>query len=71
VTWLLGYFLDRFVRVQDIQERVVWERSPIWKEIFQRHNEHDRKFEKLLNRLEKLEVRMEKLEKKLNDRHKI
>ena len=43
VTWLLGYFLDRFVRIQDIQEKVVLERSPIWKEIFIRHAQHDRK----------------------------
>ena len=58
-TWLLGYFLDRVVRVQDIQEKVYLKRSPIWQENFSRHEDHDRKLEVLIKKLEKIESRIE------------
>lgn len=58
-TWLLGYFLDRVVRVQDIQEKVYLKRSPIWQENFSRHEDHDRKLEVLIKKLEKIEARIE------------
>jgi hypothetical protein len=64
-TWFLGYILDKVVRVQDIQERVILKRSPIWKENFDRHDGHNEKLENLINRLEKIE---KKLEKKLEEK---
>jgi hypothetical protein len=59
-TWFLGYILDKVVRVQDIQERVILKRSPIWKENFDRHDGHNEKLENLINRLEKIERKLEK-----------
>lgn len=64
-TWLLGYFLDKFVQVQDIQEKVVFKRSPIWRDIFIKHSEHEQRLEESLRRLAKLEDRLESIEKKL------
>ena len=61
-TWLLGYFLDRVVRVQDIQERISLKRSPIWTDIFSRHAFQEKKLEELLDRLAKIEKRFEKFE---------
>ena len=58
-TWFLGYFLDRVVKIQDIQEKVVLKRSPIWKENFQRHDNHNEKLEELIARLESLEKKIE------------
>jgi len=46
-TWILGYFLDKIVRVQDASERVAFKRSPIWKENFNHHNQINRKIEKI------------------------
>jgi len=59
-TWLLGYVLDKVVRVQEIQERVILKRSPIWKENFQNHLSHEEKLTNLVDRLEKLERQLEK-----------
>ncbi len=59
-TWFLGYILDRVVKVQDIQERVILKRSPIWQENFSHHDEQNRKLEKLINRLEMLENKLSK-----------
>ena len=62
-TWFLGYFLDRVVRVQDIQEKVYLKRSPIWKENFYHHEVQDKKLEKLIKKLESIEKRIgQKLE---------
>ena len=58
-TWLLGYFLDRVVRVQDIQEKVYLKRSPIWQENFSRHDDHNKKLIQLVKKLEKIEKRIE------------
>jgi hypothetical protein len=58
-TWFLGYFLDRVVRVQEIQEKVILKRSPIWQENFSRHDGHNDKLEELIDRLEKIENRLE------------
>ena len=58
-TWLLGYILDKVVNVQDIQEKVILKRSPIWKENFERHDSHNEKLEDLINRLEKIEQKLE------------
>jgi hypothetical protein len=58
-TWLLGYFLDKVVRVQDIQEKVYLKRSPIWQENFSRHDDHDQKLIQLIKKLEKIEKRIE------------
>jgi uncharacterized membrane protein YraQ (UPF0718 family) len=59
-TWLLGYFLDKVVKIQEIQEEVLLERSPIWQEAFQYHNKHEQKLEKLTNKLESIEKRLSK-----------
>jgi hypothetical protein len=59
-TWFLGYILDRVVKIQDIQERISLERSPIWQEAFQYHSRHEKRLEKLTAKLEKLESRFEK-----------
>lgn len=58
-TWMLGYFLDRVVRVQDIQEKVYLKRSPIWQENFSHHEVHDKKLEKLVKKLEAIEERID------------
>jgi len=58
-TWFLGYFLDRIVRVQEIQEKVILTRSPIWQENFLHHDTQDTKLDSLLTRLERLESRLE------------
>ena len=58
-TWFLGYFLDRFVKIQDIQEKTVLQRSPIWKENFSDHDEQSEKLERLIDRLEKVEKKLE------------
>lgn len=44
-TWFLGYFLDRFVKIQDAQERVALKRSPLWQDNFDHHDEHNKKLE--------------------------
>lgn len=54
-TWLLGYVLDRVVRVQDAQERVALKRSPIWQENFQRHDQIEEQIRQLNSKLERLE----------------
>jgi hypothetical protein len=60
-TWFLGFILDKVVRVQEIQEKVILKRSPIWQENFSRHDEQNRKLEELLNRLENIELKFEQL----------
>jgi len=54
-TWFLGYVLDKFIKVQDAQERVALKRSPIWKENFNRHDEHNKALREAIQRLEDLE----------------
>lgn len=58
-TWSLGYFLDKVVRIQEIQEKISLERSPIWQEAFAYHSRHQQKLEKLTDKLERLEKRFE------------
>ena len=55
VTWLLGYVLDKFVKIQDIQEKVALKRSPIWQENFKNHNHHNQMLEDLLGQLDRIE----------------
>lgn len=50
-TWFLGYFLDRFVRIQDAQERVALKRSPLWKDNYDHHDEHNKKLEQAYEKL--------------------
>ncbi len=57
-TWLLGFFLDKIVRIQDIQEKTSLQRSPIWRENFLDHDEQNEKLEKLIERLERVEKRI-------------
>lgn len=54
-TWLLGYFLDRVVRVQDAQEKIALNRSPIWKENFERHDMQHEKLSSIYNKLDEIE----------------
>ena len=54
-TWLLGYFLDKVVRVQDAVERVSLKRSPIWQENFQHHGDLDQKIELISEKIDRLE----------------
>ncbi|MEI6039884.1 MAG: hypothetical protein WCP93_00875 [Candidatus Berkelbacteria bacterium] len=63
-TWFLGYILDRVVQVQDIQERVILKRSPIWQQNFARHDDHEEKLATLISKLENIEKRLEKNIKK-------
>lgn len=58
-TWLLGFFLDRIVKVQDIQEKTSLQRSPLWKENFTDHDEQNGKLERLIERLEQVEDKIE------------
>ena len=58
-TWSLGYFLDRFVKSQEIQEKTMLQRSPLWKENFTDHDEQNDKLERLIERLEKVEGKIE------------
>jgi len=60
MTWFFGYILDRVVQVQDIQEKIILKRSPIWKENFEHHGAQSEKLEKLINKLDELEKRLEK-----------
>lgn len=60
-TWFLGFLLDRVVRVQDIQEKVYLQRSPLWQENFSHHDGQSRKLEQLIKKLEKVEKRLEKI----------
>ena len=56
-TWLLGYFLDKIVRVQEAVETESRSRSPIWRENFYHHDRHDQKIEEIsakINNIEKL-----------------
>lgn len=59
-TWLLGYFLDRVVHVQDAQEKIALKRSPIWKENFNYHDNHKSKIEEVNERLERIEQLLQK-----------
>lgn len=59
-TWLLGYILDKIVKVQDAQEKIVLMRSPIWQENFQRHSDHNSKLEQLILKLEQLEKKIDR-----------
>lgn len=59
-TWVLGFFLDRVVKVQDAQERIAVKRSPIWKENFTHHNEIDQKVGHLVKKVEKIEKILER-----------
>jgi hypothetical protein len=59
-TWFLGYILDKVVQVQDIQERVILKRSPIWKQNFARHDDHEEKLSTLIKKLENIEKQLEK-----------
>lgn len=54
-TWFLGFFLDKFVKIQDAQERVSLKRSPIWQENFDHHGELDKKIEKAYDKLLQIE----------------
>lgn len=65
-TWILGYFLDKIVRVQDASERVAFKRSPIWKRNFDHHSQINRKIEninKKIDNIHKLVKDIQKLEK--------
>lgn len=57
-TWLLGYILDRVIKVQDAQEKVALKRSPIWRENFDRHDNLNNKIDALNKKMERLEVLM-------------
>lgn len=61
-TWLLGYFLDRVVHIQDAQEKIALKRSPIWKENFNYHNNHKSKIEEVYEKLERIEQLLTKQE---------
>jgi uncharacterized membrane protein YebE (DUF533 family) len=54
-TWLLGYILDRVIKVQDAQEQIALKRSPIWQENFQRHDQLEEHMRALHTKLERLE----------------
>jgi len=54
-TWILGYFLDKVVRVQDAQEKIAFKRSPIWQENFNHHHNHKSKINEVNKKLEKIE----------------
>lgn len=54
-TWVLGYFLDKVVRVQDAQEKIAFKRSPIWKENFNHHDIHYKKIEEVHKKIDNLE----------------
>jgi hypothetical protein len=54
-TWILGYFLDKVVRVQDAQEKIAFKRSPIWQENFNYHHNHKSKINEVNKKLEKIE----------------
>jgi len=59
MTWFLGYILDNVVKVQEIQEKILLKRSPIWQEAFSYHNRHEKRLEKLTEKLERIEKRLE------------
>jgi hypothetical protein len=59
-TWLLGYFLDRIVKVQEIQEKTTLSRSPLWQDNFTDHENQNEKLERLIERLEKVESKLHK-----------
>ena len=64
-TWFLGYILDRYVRIQDAQERVALKRSPLWQDNFDHHDEHNRKLEKLYEKMLLIEEKiLREMEKK-------
>jgi len=66
-TWLLGFYLDKIVRVQDISERVAFKRSPIWKENFSHHSQINKKIEKInkkINNIHRLVEEIKRLEDK-------
>lgn len=54
-TWILGYFLDKVVKVQDATEKITLKRSPIWKENFDHHGNLDQKISEVNRKLEKIE----------------
>lgn len=60
-TWVLGYFLDKVVRVQDAQEKIAFKRSPIWKENFSHHNLHKTKINEVHKKLEQIEKIVEEI----------
>lgn len=61
-TWLLGYILDKFIKVQDAQEKVAVKRSPIWKKNFDHHETIDQKLDDLHEKIDliKHEIRQNK-----------
>jgi len=60
-TWVLGYFLDRVVRVQDAQEKIAFKRSPIWKENFIHHDKHNNKIIEVYKKLDQIEKIVEEI----------
>lgn len=62
-TWLLGYFLDKIVRVQDASERVAVKRSPIWKENFHHHKEINKKIEEINSKIDNIRELVEDIKK--------
>ncbi|MFA4996440.1 MAG: hypothetical protein WC536_04855 [Patescibacteria group bacterium] len=65
-TWILGYFLDKIVRVQDASERVAFKRSPIWKENFSHHKQINKKIEKINTKIDNIHHLVEEI-KRLED----
>jgi hypothetical protein len=62
-TWILGYFLDKIVRVQDASERVAFKRSPIWKENFSHHSQINKKIEKINKKIDNIHRLVEEIKK--------
>lgn len=60
-TWILGYFLDKVVKVQDAQEKVALKRSPIWKENFNHHLKHKDKIDQVHKKLDQIEKLVEEI----------
>ena len=50
-TWFLGFLLDKYVRIQDAQEKVSLQRSPLWQDNYSHHGEHNKKLEQAYEKL--------------------
>lgn len=66
-TWILGYFLDRVVKVQEASEKVVLKRSPIWKVNFDHHDDLNQKItsvdDKIEDKIYFLNQKLDRIEK--------